>query len=161
MRIEFDIETPDKPQLTVLVRALTALNMLHLRANPRTPLLSKSGVVYESQPGGCERFLTIPRILAAGSGDCDQLVPWRVAELRERYGIQALPEVKRMGEKLWHVFVRYPDGRVEDVSAALGMKVPAKLAALGRQIIRRKRREGYTSGFARRPDLAVSRNFPE
>lgn len=158
MRIEFDVEKPDKPQLTVLVRALTALDMLYLLAHPKAPLLSKSGVRYESQPGGGERFLTIPAVLAAGSGDCDQLAPWRAAELRVRYGIRAMPEVKRMGKNLWHVFVRYPDGRVEDVSAALGMPVPPRLAALGRAIIRRQheRTSGAHSGFA----LARLRRFP-
>jgi hypothetical protein len=140
MRIEFELARVDAPQVTVLVRALTALNMLYLRTHPRAPLLHKSGVVYKTQPGSSERFKTIPAILAAGNADCDQLAPWRAAELRVRYGIAAMPEVKRMGKNLWHVYVRYPDGRVEDVSAALGMPVPARLAALGREILRRKRR---------------------
>lgn len=140
MRIQFELARVDVPQVTVLLRALTALNMLWLRAHPRAPLLSKSGVKYKSQPVGCEHFRTIPAILAAGSGDCDQLAPWRAAELRVRYGIRATPEVRRMGKNLWHVYVRYPDGRVEDVSAALGMPVPPRLAALGRAIIRRKKR---------------------
>jgi hypothetical protein len=139
MRIEFELAHVDVPQVTVLVRALTALNMLYLRAHPRTPLVHQSGVRYETQPTGCERFLTVPRLLARGHGDCDQLAPWRAAELRVRYGIRAMPEVKRMGKNLWHVYVRLPDGRVEDVSARLGMRVPPRLAALGREILRRKR----------------------
>lgn len=154
MRIEFDVGAPDALQLTVLVRALTALNVLWLRAHPKAPLLSKSGVVYESQPGGCEYFKTIPAVLAAGSGDCDQLAPWRAAELRVRHGIRAQPEVRRMGANLWHVYVRYPDGRVEDVSAALGMKVPARIAAIGQRILRRK----YASHP--HPHLAARRRFP-
>lgn len=153
MKIEFELARVDVPQVTVLVRALTALNMLYLRAHPRAPLLHQSGVRYETQPGGCERFLTIPRIIAAGSGDCDQLAPWRAAELRVRYGIRAMPEVKRMGPNLWHVYVRLPDGRVEDVSARLGMPVPRRLAALGRAILRRKQNAsvaGSRAAHARR-----------
>lgn len=153
MKIEFELARVDVPQVTVLVRALTALNMLWLRAHPRAPMLRASGVRYQTQPGGCERFKTVPNILAAGSGDCDQLAPWRAAELRVRYGIRAMPEVKRMGKNLWHVYVRYPDGRVEDVSAALGMPVPPRLAALGREIIRRRKHAsalGASNSSARR-----------
>lgn len=146
MKIEFELAHVDVPQVTILVRALTALNMLYLRKHPNAPLLSESGVKYRSQPAGCERFKTIPMILAAGSGDCDQLAPYRAAELRVRYGIKAMPEVKRMSANLWHVYVRYPDGRVEDVSAALGMRVPPRLAAIGRAIIRRRQRAHARTG---------------
>jgi len=139
--IEFHLPDVDVRRLNVLVRALTALNVQYLREHPSTPLLKASGVRYATQPIGCERFLTIPTILQRGNADCDQLAPWRAAELREHFGIKALPEVKQMGEKLWHVYVRLPDGRVEDISAHLGMPVPAKLAALGRRIIAERERK--------------------
>lgn len=148
MKIEFELARVDVPQVTVLVRALTALNMLYLRAHPNAPLMHKSGVVYRTQPGGCERFKTIPSILAAGNADCDQLAPWRAAELRVRYGIKAMPEVRRMAKNLWHVYVRYPDGRVEDVSARLGMPVPARLVMAGREILRRQHARSHHPGAA-------------
>jgi hypothetical protein len=148
VKIEFELARVDVPQVTVLVRALTALNMLYLRAHPRAPLMHKSGVVYQTQPGGCERFKTVPAILAAGNADCDQLAPWRAAELRVRYGIRAMPEVRRMSKNLWHVYVRYPDGRVEDVSARLGMPVPAKMVKLGRAILRRQHASSHHSRAA-------------
>lgn len=148
MKIEFELARVDVPQVTVLVRALTALNMLYLRAHPHAPLMHQSGVVYRTQPGGCERFKTIPAILAAGNADCDQLAPWRAAELRVRYGIKAMPEVRRMSERLWHVYVRYPDGRVEDVSARLGMPVPQKLVNLGRAILRRQHARTAHTGIS-------------
>jgi hypothetical protein len=136
--IEFNLPTVDVRHLNVLVRSLCALDVLYLRAHPQTPLLKQSGVVYKTQPHGCERFKTVPDVIAAGSGDCDQLAPWRAAELRVRQGIRALPEVKRMSDKLWHVYVRLPDGTVEDISAHLGMPVPAALARIGRAILARK-----------------------
>ena len=145
MLIEFHLPTVDVTHLNVLVRALCALDVLYLRAHPRTPLLKASGVRYKTQPKGCERFRTVPAVLAAGQGDCDQLAPWRAAELRVRYGIKAVPEVKRMGRNLWHVYVRLPDGKVEDISAHLGMPVPASLARLGRQIIRKRKLHESTS----------------
>jgi hypothetical protein len=145
MLIEFQLPTVDVRHLNVLVRALCALDVLYLRANPRTPLIKQSGVRYQTQPHGCERFRTIPDILRQGNGDCDQLAPWRAAELRVREGIKAMPEVRRMGKNLWHVYVRLPDGSVEDISAHLGMPIPPRLAALGREILRKK--HGHASSF--------------
>jgi hypothetical protein len=137
--IEFHLPDVDVRRLNVLVRALTALNVVYLREHPETPLLKESGVRYQTQPHGCERFLTVPAVLAAGNGDCDQLAPWRAAELRVRHGIKALPEVRRMSKNLWHVFVRRPDGTAEDISAHLGMPVPASLAKLGRAILEKRK----------------------
>lgn len=147
MLIEFNLPTVDVKHLNVLVRALCALDVMYLRANPNTPRLKESGVRYANQPRGCERFLTVPAILAKGNADCDQLAPWRAAELRVRDGIQAMPEVRRMSENLWHVFVRMPDGSVEDISAHLGMRVPESLARIGRAIIERKRRESTSHPY--------------
>jgi len=137
--IEFNLPTVDVRHLNVLVRSLCALDVLYLRAHPQTPALKESGVIYKNQPHGCERFLTVPAVLEQGNGDCDQLAPWRAAELRVRHGIKAMPEVKRMSTNLWHVFVRMPDGSVEDISAHLGMPVPPQLAALGRELIRKRK----------------------
>lgn len=139
MIIEYNIPSPvDVQTLNIFVRALCAYDVLWLRRHPRTPNLYDSGVRYEMQPAGCEHFAPIPVVLAAGSGDCDQLAPWRAAELRVRHGIKAMPEVRQMGPALFHVFVRYPDRRVEDVSARLGMKIPKKLVEQGKQILRRR-----------------------
>ena len=151
MIIEFHLPRVDVTRLNVLVRALTALNVLWLREHPRAPMLKASGVRYDTQPMGCERFLTIPSILARGNGDCDQLAPWRAAEMRVRQGIKALPEVRQMGPKLWHVYVRLPDGRVEDISAHLGMPIPPRLARLGRAIISERERRNAPTDLARFP----------
>jgi hypothetical protein len=150
--IEFNLPTVDVKHLNVLVRALCALDVLYLRANPKTPRVKESGVVYANQPRGCERFLTVPAIMARGTADCDQLAPWRAAELRVRDGIKAMPEVRRMSKNLWHVYVRMPDGSVEDISAHLGMRVPEKLARIGRAILERK--HNASTGYTPRSALA-------
>ena len=135
MIVEFDIPSPvSVRQLTVLVRALCAINVDWLQKHPRTPDLYRSGVRYASQPRGIERFKPIPVILQGGTADCDQLAPWRAAELRVRRGIKAVPEVRQMEANLFHVFVRLPNGRVEDPSAWLGMRIPRRLIENGRRI---------------------------
>lgn len=155
MLIEFTLPSPvTTQQLNIFVRALCAYDVLWLRAHPETPNIYESGVRYETQAAGCEHFAAIPLVLAAKSGDCDQLAPWRAAELRVRHNIKAMPEVKQMSRNLWHVFVRYPDGRAEDVSAHLGMKVPAKLAAAGRKLLEDRKR---ANPDRRRPGARVLR----
>jgi hypothetical protein len=138
--IEFDIESPVTAKvLNIFVRTLCAYDTDWLRKNPRTPDIYKSGVRYIPQNPGVERFLPIPRVLAAGGGDCDQLAPWRAAELRVRHGIKAMPEVIQMSDRLFHVFVRLPGGKAEDPSAHLGMRVPQRLAAAGREKAQRRK----------------------
>lgn len=134
MKVVFDIP-PNVPDLNDLVRALCSLNVRYLRAHPHTPTLRQAKLRYISQDVGCERLLTIPQILKQGGGDCDQLAPARAAELQVR-GVDAWPEVIRISEHLYHVFVRHPSGRAEDISAHLGMKVPPKLAAAGKNILK-------------------------
>lgn len=144
MIIEIDIPSPvTAKELNIFVRALCAYNVSWLRQHPDTPDLYASGVRYSRQ-SGIERFLSIPRVLAQGDGDCDQLAPWRAAELRVRRGIKALPEVKRMEANLFHVFVRLPGGRVEDPSAHLGMSIPRRLVEAGRRVLAKQgtRRNG-------------------
>lgn len=138
MKIEFWLPPPITCRdLNIFMRALTAYNVRWLRAHPRTPSMRASGVKYARQNVGCERFLPIPYVLAAGGGDCDQLAGWRCAELRVRHGIAANPEVIQISARLFHVFVRFPNGLAEDVSAHLGMMIPAHLAAKGRAKLRR------------------------
>lgn len=81
---------------------------------------------FQSEPwaGRYEEFADALTCMKRGWADCDDLIPWRVAELQEQ-GIQASIKVywrKRGGKTLFHVEARLPDGSVEDVSAYLGMK---------------------------------------
>lgn len=58
--------------------------------------------------------------------NCEDLASWRAAELTARYGIQARPvfveQPRPNGSMLYHIVVRFPDGRTEDPSRILGMR---------------------------------------
>jgi len=56
--------------------------------------------------------------------NCDDIAPWRVAELRERFGEEATLRVtwkKFRGRKVFHIQVRRADGTIEDPCVHLGM----------------------------------------
>lgn len=96
--------------------------------NYKIPPLYQSGVRYREEPRGqgFEDFAIIPQILARGFGDCDDLSPWRVAELRhqgEKAKIRITWKRQPDGQKLFHVQVRRGDGTIEDPSRILGMGV--------------------------------------
>jgi hypothetical protein len=108
------------------------------------PPLYTSGAYYEEDPAGREDWRDVYSCLeklAGGHGiDCDNLICWRVAELRVA-GVNAEPVIKWQhiphelavsigypadfvsGEGLWlvHCCVRFPDGTIEDTSKNLGM----------------------------------------
>jgi hypothetical protein len=104
--------------------ALTTVNRLLIRsaaANGQPfPSLYESGVRYRRQRGP-ERFRPISEVYQRRSGDCDQLASWRAAELREA-GIEAIAIPVRINPRLFHVIVKYPNGRIEDPSLKLGMR---------------------------------------
>jgi len=109
--------------LRALLRVVFSLDVSYLRAHPEIPRLYASGVRYAREPDpSCEDFATTPVVLARGWGDCDDLAPWRAAELVVRDGIAARPELVSVRPGLWHVVVRR-DGGVEDPSRVLGMGV--------------------------------------
>jgi hypothetical protein len=88
--------------------------------------LYESGVVYRREPNGQEDWQTARDTLIAGSGDCEDLVIWRVAELREQ-GQAARAAVLPLARRLWHVVVEHADGWYEDPSAVLGMYAPRRV----------------------------------
>lgn len=131
------------------LQAMCAINEWHIRRSikrakrglcaPIPPLMA-SGVRYKEDPPGEENWRDCYAVLANGTGDCDQLVAWRVAELRAM-GISAEPVLKWQripkqmmislghpagqipdgGVDMVHCLVRFPDGRIEDTSKLLGM----------------------------------------
>jgi len=108
-----------------LLEALVLVNRLYLRTH-HVPPLYRSGVRYKQEPddGTPEEFAAIPEVLRRGWGDCDDLAPWRVAELQEageRARIRITWRRRPNGRRLYHVVVRRADGRVEDPSRLLGM----------------------------------------
>jgi hypothetical protein len=112
--------------LRTLLFALMHVDELYLRAHPETPPLYQTGVRYQEEPPGQEDWQDIPTTIALKIGDCEDLACWRAAELRVKYGIQAVPtfvwKKRANGGYLYHILVRHPDGRVEDPSRALGMR---------------------------------------
>jgi hypothetical protein len=111
-------------------------DMLYLHLHKNVPALYASGVRYENEPSWTfegepvEEFALIPIVIARGWGDCDDLAPWRVAELRLRQKENAKIRIQwqrptrpdgTKGRKYFHIVVRRADGSVEDPSAKLGM----------------------------------------
>lgn len=120
-----------------ILEALVMADQLYIRTH-RVPPIYESGVRYQEEPvnqanlpgsGGTyriEEFAAIPAIMERGWGDCDDLAPWRCAELRE-HGEPAKIRIQwkknpETGQKLYHIVVRRADGRIEDPSLLLGMK---------------------------------------
>ena len=58
--------------------------------------------------------------------NCEDLACWRAAELRVRENVKAKPtfiwKIRPNGGYLYHIQVKYPDGRIEDPSRRLGMR---------------------------------------
>ncbi len=106
--------------------ALVVANIRYLRTH-HVPLLYESGVRYEEEPndGSPEEFASIYKVITRGWGDCDDLAPWRCAELRhggERAKIRITWRRRKNGQRVFHVVVRRGDGTtIEDPSALLGM----------------------------------------
>ena len=78
---------------------------------------------------GMEICLDVPSLYRRGKGDCNELVPVRIAELW-RAGVAATPWLQFEGEnvkggKSYHLVVRHPDGSSEDPSGILGMSSAA------------------------------------
>lgn len=110
------------------VETLARSNEQYLRANPDTPKLFQSGVKYQRERklfGAAERWQTIPEILKAKSGDCEDLAAWLIAELRT-LGYDARPHIIPAGKTpgRWHIQVAVIINKrklVLDPSAKLGM----------------------------------------
>jgi hypothetical protein len=110
----------DEYALRILLEALCSLNAYHLSIHSDTPPLFTSGVRYQSEPPGIERWSTIPDVIRRGVGDCEDLACWRVAELRNA-GEAARPHILRIDPTLFHIQVDRYD-RLEDPSRILGMR---------------------------------------
>lgn len=148
MQILLNLSPPDGPYnwlqksrtLGIVIKDILECNvrsnLLYLSLHKGVPDLYASGVRYENEPNwkfqgeSVEEFALIPIIIARGWGDCDDLGPWRCAELvksgeratiRIQWQRPILPDGSK-GRKLFHIVVRRGDGKtIEDPSAKLGM----------------------------------------
>ncbi len=110
--------------LELLLEALIAADIEYLRACPSAPSLYESGVVYEEEPGERDNWQDIPETIGLGSGDCEDLGCWRIAELRFRANEHATALItwREAGDRtVYHIAVRRADGAIEDPSRLLGM----------------------------------------
>ena len=110
-----------------LMEALVQTNISWLVANPNTPSIYNTEVVYKFEPGEIDYWMDIPTIMKDGGADCEDLACWRVAELRYA-GVNARPYIRWKkrpnGSYMYHALVWWPGGRIEDPSLALGMRGP-------------------------------------
>lgn len=134
--------------LLILLNAASKINERILTEYPTMPRIYDSGVLYQQEKDGKERWKDLPSILADRGGDCEDLSTARCAELR-RGGIRAHPWlswIKEGARYIYHVRVwresidrdlppvEMADGRpviipaptkvggwIEDPSLALGM----------------------------------------
>lgn len=102
-----------------VLQGLARAYAIGLRAAPLPPLYS-SGVRYAPEPHAGEadeEFADPWTVYSRGWGDCDDLVPWRCAELLVS-GEEATVNCIWSGDRL-HVRVRRADGTLEDPSLDL------------------------------------------
>jgi hypothetical protein len=104
--------------LAALLEGLTAASAILIRRLGIPPLYH-SGVRYQREPRGRERWQLAPETYDRGVGDCEDLATWRAAELRLE-GVAARPLVYRAGPRQLHVIVATEHG-YEDPSRVLGM----------------------------------------
>ncbi len=142
MKILLDTALIKDPRVVALLargalNVTIATNVVMMRqfGPAQFPPLYKSGVVFKPEPwaGKFEEFAHALRVLARGWGDCDDLVCYRVAELRV-FGdrLAGTPPEKALAriygrDRKMHAQVRRGDGKtlkdctIEDPSRLLGM----------------------------------------
>lgn len=109
--------------LRIALRALTDINVWILR-RMILPGIYNGRIKYVPERTGHEDWLTVEDIHRLGYGDCEDLACARTAEHIVN-GVNAEVDLKSKwthGILLIHIFVRLPDGSIEDPSAKLGMK---------------------------------------
>lgn len=148
----FHLTSPDKGDaglapIQITLECLCRINEWHLRRSLRRaqkglsdtviPPIYASGVIHRRREPGPDDWLDVPAVLQQRCADSEDLVAWRVAELRVS-GVAAEPVVGRVSRREliarghrerslpsrdeWFVRcgVRTPDGKIEDPSRILG-----------------------------------------
>lgn len=131
----------------ILRKALDLLltaDIEYLREHPEAPRIYQSGVVYQREPlppeiaamypqcySPCkapvhpEEWKLIPFCIADGQADCEDLASWCAAERIVRDGLEGTNtefSFRQVGSlSIYHIYVRLPDGTIEDPSIKLGM----------------------------------------
>lgn len=108
--------------ITWLMMGLVAVNKGWYETYPHFPKLYDTHVLYRLE-NGTENWQDVPTTFDKGYGDCEDLACWRAGEL-QAMGIPALPYItwrKTPSGTIYHALLRWPDGKIEDPSRALGM----------------------------------------
>lgn len=108
-------------EVQALLEGLARVCVVQIRSGRVSAKLYASGVRYQREPMGRERWQSAVETLRRGAGDCEDLVAWRVAELRCG-GEWAEPMVYSPRPGLLHCVVKRSHGRIEDPSKKLGMR---------------------------------------
>lgn len=107
-------------QIAAGLDALVDVNVAHLSVRPGVPALYDSKVRYIEEPDEVRQ--DVPTVLQHGRGDAEDLVAWRIAELRVR-GVEARVLIRQVrsssGLAFYHPLVQLPDGTVEDPARIL------------------------------------------
>lgn len=109
-----------RSEIETALELLTQINMVYRKAHPEEPTLGKSGVRYGL--ANKKAWFTTPILLERRVGDCKDLSADRVASLRLAGETGARCYLKWVSPVQWHVQVQRADGRIQDPSAALGMR---------------------------------------
>lgn len=111
--------------LDAALEAVTTLNeaMIKSGAAPTFDQALRNGVKWKPEPPGAEHFDHAGIVAERGWGDCDDLAPHHAATLRVK-GIDpgARAIVVRSGPSMWHAVVQRSNGKIDDPSAAAGMR---------------------------------------
>lgn len=112
--------------IEALANGLALVNLEFLNEHPHTPPLYNSGIRYCDDGGArYDEWCDIPTVLNRGCGDCDDLVPWRLAELwregHQNAEAMAIEQQLKNGDTLFHLIIRVNGNQTEDPSQLLGM----------------------------------------
>lgn len=111
--------------VSILLESLCTINELYLERHPSTPALADARIRHRPSR---HAWKDIPTLLEQGGGSAgstEDLVCWRVAELR-RQGVAAAPQfvcvpaTSLLPARICHVMVRMPDGSIEEPARYLG-----------------------------------------
>ena len=119
MALTASIDADGIEELEALLEGLVRLNLSQLRRGLCPPIY-QSGVRYQREEPGRERWQTALECYRSKKADCEDLAAFLAASHR-LVGIESKPVVRQVRPGLKHVVVQLPDGSIEDPSKRLGM----------------------------------------
>lgn len=115
-------------EIAVAVDSLARISLYQMGVH-RLPPLYGGTIRYKRERPGNEDWQTASLTARLGTGDCEDLAAYRIAELwhwarmmRPGGDAGARCVVKVVRSTLYHIQVRHSDGQIEDPSAVLGMR---------------------------------------